>query len=374
MKVTFPHLGNAYICVKTLLDELNIDYIIPPFNNKKALELGSLHVPESACLPLKITVGNIMEAYHQGADTVLMAGGKGPCRFGYYCEMQREILEDAGCGMDVITLEAPGNNLFELARRIKKLAGGIRLLKLLKAAAQTARISKKVDELESFARIVRCREIKKGDTDRLYNGFLEKVLGMNGYRQIAKLINETMKQLSLINLEKEKKPLKVGIVGEIYTTIDQYTNFNIEKKLGDMGVEAHRYVTVSQWIYEHMIKKSLHLPRDMKYARAAKPYLGKLIGGHARETLGNTVLYAGDGYDGVIQTYPLSCMPEIVAQSILPSIEEDFNIPVLILLIDEMTGEAGFVTRLEAFVDMLYERRKMKCNRAVNLKEGGVLE
>jgi predicted nucleotide-binding protein (sugar kinase/HSP70/actin superfamily) len=152
--------------------------------------------------------------------------------------------------------------------------------------------------------------------------------------------------------------MRVGIVGEIYTTIDAYSSFNIDSKLGDMGIEVDRYVTVSGWIIEHMIKHALHLPRDLSYAEAAKPYLGTMIGGHAQETIGNTVLYAKNGYDGVVQIYPLACMPEIVAESILPAVERDYSIPILTLIIDEMTGEAGYVTRLEAFADLLNKRRE----------------
>lgn len=89
MKITFPHLGNTYICVKAMLDDLGLDYVIPPLNNKLALELGTKYAPELACLPLKINIGNYIQAYREGADTILMAGGCGPCRFGYYCEVQR---------------------------------------------------------------------------------------------------------------------------------------------------------------------------------------------------------------------------------------------------------------------------------------------
>jgi predicted nucleotide-binding protein (sugar kinase/HSP70/actin superfamily) len=50
-------------------------------------------------------------------------------------------------------------------------------------------------------------------------------------------------------------------------------------------------------------------------------------------------------------------MPEIVSKSILPTISKDKNFPILTLIVDEMTGEAGYITRLEAFLDLL-ERRK----------------
>jgi len=53
-------------------------------------------------------------------------------------------------------------------------------------------------------------------------------------------------------------------------------------------------------------------------------------------------------------------MPEIVAESILPTIQKDYDIPILTLVVDEMTGEAGYLTRLEAFVDLLKKRREDK--------------
>jgi len=358
MKVTFPHLGNAYICVKALLDDLGVDYIIPQFNNKRALELGSRHTPEMACLPLKITIGNLIQAYECGADTVLMAGGCGPCRFGYYCEMHREILRDAGCEMDLFTLEMPDKELGEFVGRVKKLIGGLNIYKIVKDIKNTTQISIQVDELERLSFRTRPREVKKGSTDRIYKWFQERVLAVRGSDEIKKLIKNAREQLLKVETDNSIEPLKVGIVGEIYTTIDQYPSFYLQSRLGDMGVEVHRPVTVSNWIVDHILKNALHLPRDLSYAEAAKPYLGTMIGGHAQETIGHTVLFARQGFDGVIQIYPLTCMPEIVAQSILPAVEKDYDVPILTIIIDEMTGEAGYMTRVEAFIDLLNKRRE----------------
>ena len=61
--------------------------------------------------------------------------------------------------------------------------------------------------------------------------------------------------------------------------------------------------------------------------------------------------FAG-GYDGIIQIAPLT-MPEIVAHNILPKIREDFQIPLLTIYVDEQSGKAGMVTRLEAFIDLI---------------------
>lgn len=372
MTVTFPHLGNAFICVKVLLERLGIEYVIPPFNSRKTLELGARHVPESACLPLKVTVGNLIEAYEQGADTILMVGGSGPCRFGYYCEMQREIMDDIGLNMDLVSLEVPRDNPLELLTGIKRLTGRIRPLRLLLALRETMQIAAEVDRIEKYCRMLRPMEKKAGIVDSIYNGFREKALSTPG-RQINKIIGKTMEKLSSLETDNQIRPLKVGIVGEIFTTIDQSANFGLEQKLGHMGVSVDRKISVSGWIYNTLIKKAFMLPVERECSKAAKPYLGMSIGGHAIESVGNTVLYAREDYDGVIQIYPLTCMPEIVAQSILPSVEKDYDIPVLTLVTDEMTGEAGFNTRIEAFVDLLMQNAKAKAGKAGSFAYGTAL-
>ena len=42
-----------------------------------------------------------------GADTFLMIGGSGPCRFGLYAQLEKEILEDLGVGYQAIIIESP---------------------------------------------------------------------------------------------------------------------------------------------------------------------------------------------------------------------------------------------------------------------------
>ena len=50
---------------------------------------------------------------------------------------------------------------------------------------------------------------------------------------------------------------------------------------------------------------------------------------------------------------------------------KEFGKPLLVLTIDEHTGEAGFVTRLEAFVDLMRrkKRRKEKAKKEVPAQE-----
>ncbi len=358
MKITFPHMGNTFILTKALLDSLGVDYVIPPRNSKKDLQIGIKYCPEMACLPLKLNIGNFVQAIEQGADTILMVGGFGPCRLGYYGEMHQEILMDNGFKVDVVILEVSKGQVGEFINRVKKLSNGSSYFKIIRAVKDAIKIAHYVDELERLTFKTRPREIIKGETDRIYSDFLNSVAGVKGSEQIGALIRDTGQKLLGIQLKKDFSPIRVGIVGEIYSIIEPFTNFNMEKKLGYMGIEVDRSIMLSYWIKEHIVKKVLFLNKNTAFKEAAKPYLGAMIGGHAQETIGNSILYCRKGFDGVIQIYPLTCMPEIVADSILPTISREQGIPVLTLIVDEMTGEEGFITRIEAFVDLLQSRRE----------------
>ena len=228
MKVTFPHMGNIYVLVKTLFDELGIEYVIPPMCNKRTLEIGAKYAPEMACLPLKINIGNFIQAMEQGADTIVITGGCGPCRFGYYAEMHREILRDLGYDIEIIALELNDKGIKELLEKMKKLFGGkiassaIPLYRALKALIQ-------MDKLEALSYVVRAREKEKGATDRIIDEFHKKIKSVYGCKNIVKLIEDTKLMLLRLPLDSGHKPLRIGLVGEIYTLVEPFTNLGIDR-------------------------------------------------------------------------------------------------------------------------------------------------
>jgi len=126
--------------------------------------------------------------------------------------------------------------------------------------------------------------------------------------------------------------------------------------LGEMGVQTDRSIYISGYT-----KKTTIYDLEGDLYTVAQPYLNEApIGGHGANSIAETVLYSRHGYDGVVQLAPFSCIPEIVAKSILPAVSRDHDIPVLTLFIDEQTGKAGVQTRLEAFVDLMERRREVK--------------
>jgi predicted nucleotide-binding protein (sugar kinase/HSP70/actin superfamily) len=114
---------------------------------------------------------------------------------------------------------------------------------------------------------------------------------------------------------------------------------------------------MTHWVEANLLK-ALFPGHRRRTELLSIPHLTSFVGGHGRETIAETVDAGTNRVDGVVQILPFTCMPELVAQSILPDLSRRFNLPVLSLVLDEHSGAAGVTTRLEAFVDLLREKRE----------------
>ncbi|MFZ5966719.1 MAG: acyl-CoA dehydratase activase-related protein [Bacillota bacterium] len=362
MKITFPHMGNLYIALKAVFEELGTEVVPPPKCSKRTLELGTRYSPELICIPLKVTVGNYIESIERGADTLFMWGGCDVCRISYYHMIQKDILKQLGYNIDMICMEpmkTPGE-IRNFLQKLMYVCGTRNYVKMLYMFMKALKLLFEIDDLDTLAAKIRAREIHHGSVDRIYENVEKEMQAAKGYSQVCHIIRKSKDVLGRVAIDQEKSVLKVGIVGEIYTVLEPFINVDLVRRLGHMGVEVHRSVTASEFIKEQLdFLPFIHSSKEEVH-RAAKPYLNTEIGGHARHTIGNTALYGEKNFDGVIHLLPFTCMPEIVAQSILPTVEKEKNIPILKLVLDEMTGEVGYMTRLEAFVDLLQKRRQSK--------------
>ncbi len=357
MRITVPHMGYMGIALEALLTEFGHEVVLPPPCSKKTLTLGALYSPETVCLPLKMNVGNFLEAVELGADVIVMAGGVGPCRFGYYGEVQKEILRDLGKSVEMLILEPPSEDFPSFARNLFRLAKPRGLRGLLRGMVLAWSKLKACEELLSLSFYVRPRSCHKKEVTALVEEGFSSLLKQREKRNIQDVVARTRGELFKRVTDTAERPLRIGIVGEIYTVVEDSVNLELETRLGDLGVEVTRTISLVHWVEDHLIKKMLGLYTDKALRDDAQGYLRGFVGGHGLESVALTVRLAKQGYDGVIHLYPLTCMPEIVAQSVISAVSKDYGIPVLTLIVDEHTGSSGYQTRLEAFVDLLMRRR-----------------
>ncbi len=359
MVITFPRMGNTCLAAKALFDGLRIPYILPDRNNKLTLQRGSYLSPEEICLPFKVMMGNYIESIERGADTILITGSCGPCRFGEYCEVQMTLLKKLGLNADMIVVDSPSSiGADVLWSRIKKISRRSALSKTakIKAVKQALDILSLADSIDAKAHFIAGYEYKKGECKRLLRACENEVYDYTDPAAVIKALRRYKKKLDLIQLDDGRKPLKIALIGEIYSMIEPFSNLYIEERLMDYGVCSSRLITPSWWLRDLVLKPvKLNSPC---VRRASKKYLPFGVGGHGRETVAHAVLSQRKKFDGAIQIFPLGCMPEVVTKSVLPTLSKNINFPVLSLVMDEMTGDSGYVTRIEAFLDMLESKRK----------------
>jgi predicted nucleotide-binding protein (sugar kinase/HSP70/actin superfamily) len=351
-------MGESWRAFKMLLEDLGNDVVVPPRPSKRTLDLGVRYSPEFACLPLKILMGTYLEAIEMGADTIVTTGGVGPCRAGEYALLHHKMLKDLGHDIKMVVFEPPRIYPFNFIKNVWALNKNHTSVRGIIAHIKRGwRKVQALDNTEKLSHIVRPRELKRGTTTKVYQQVLEWIDHAYTTEQIIDAESAALEALRGVPQHNSQAVLKVGIVGEIYVLLEPASNLEMEETLGNLGVEVERSMFLTGWTRDNTWNDTTE---RMTVTEAAAPYLPELVGGHGRDTIGNTILYAKRGFDGIIQLAPFTCIPEIVSRTILPRVSRDYDIPVLTFFLDEQTGKAGMSTRLEAFADLM--RRKKRSN------------
>ena len=54
-----------------------------------------------------------------------------------------------------------------------------------------------------------------------------------------------LKSVKVISKDERNKKIKIGIIGELFTSMEQFSSENIERKLNDLGAATKRYTTIT---------------------------------------------------------------------------------------------------------------------------------
>jgi len=356
-------MGTIYIAWSAALKKIGVEPFVPPYTNKKTLSFGTKHSPEAICLPYKLILGNFIEAIDGGTDYVAMISSPGICRLGEYGSSIQNALSDMGYDTKYIELELY-DGIKGMYRFLSKLSGKNDPILFLRAIYFFIKTVFVLDDLETALAYYRAREITVGEAEGNFKKALKLIMDVDDTKQLKQAKKEALLGISKTVIDKDREVLHVDITGEIFLVLDYFSNQNIERELGKMGVQTRRSLTVGSFLKDAIIPKifrkimgtgETHLQRAF---RMAKPYLMRDIGGDALECVSDVAWACQEGKDGLIHISPFTCMPEIMTQNIFPNMREDCNIPILSLIMDEQTGKAGYITRLEAFVDLMRRRKR----------------
>ena len=325
MKISCPYFGSYMEVVKGLGSSLKCDFIEPTFPTDKTVEKGERALTsELMCLPAKVTLGCMIESCEKGATDLFMFDSCGLCRLKTYWILQQHSLRKMGYDVRVHPIRLGWRIFHDIKQLNPKLS--------------YCQIAKAVYKL---------------------------------FKQVLKTDNELWPEI-----DETSDQVKIGIVGEIYTILEPTVNKNLVEKMRKMGALVHNSLPLSYFIFKRFYnwnllkRKGIDRAVFLKAKKLAHEYFPKEIGGHGNESIIHTLYYAMKNYDGVVHLLPFPCMPEATVSPILDDISHKYKMPMMRFIIDTHTAEAGLVTRLEAFIDIL--KRKKIADRKRERREANV--
>lgn len=348
--VCFPQFAN-YACAFRYMFEkgFEVSYLKPPVMTKHTLELGSQNSPDYVCAPFKICLGSYIEALEAGATCLMQIYGA--CRLNYYGELAEQILKDLGYDFKMFNMvEIDWKSPHSIMEHFRIVNPSVSIVKVAAALPTVLDIIKTADKFDDFIRHNVGFQVNQNEFETTYGEFLDKVYKIDSKKELKALKKEYWEKLNRIPVNKPKKTLKVGMIGDYFTVQEPFGNYYMERELAKMGMEIYRKMNFSTTI----------IHSDLKVRRkSAEKYIKFYLGATSNYTIGEAVDFAESGVDGIIQVKSFGCTPEIDAMPVLQNISRDYKIPILHFSFDSQTSETGIKTRLEAFYDMVVAKKNI---------------
>ena len=202
---------------------------------EKTVETGLKYVNNDACYPSILTTGQFIEAlqsgnYNVNKTAIIMSQTGGGCRATNYIGFIRKALKDAGFDqVPVISFNVVGmekNPGFKITPKL--------LEKLLRAVILG-------DLLQKMLHKNRAYEVKKGESDKLYDIWLDKckdIVANGSWKQFKKSIYDIVEDFEKIELDTTVQKPRVGIVGEVLIKYHPFGNNFVADLLEKEGAEV----------------------------------------------------------------------------------------------------------------------------------------
>jgi len=146
--------------------------------------------------------------------------------------------------------------------------------------------------------------------------------------------------------ELPKRPsLRLGLIGYPYVVNDEYLNMGLVGKLREMNIDiiTPEMVPISKLQrYNNRFRKNIFWHFSDLMVRSAYYLLDQ-----------------ANQIDGLIHITAFGCGPDFMVNKLIElEAKRKQTVPFLTLMIDEQSGEAGIMTRLEAFIEMIIRRKE----------------
>lgn len=405
-KILIPSPTELSAVYVALLENYGIEGAVLPRSADKDLTLARSYLNGEECLPLLQNVQDYLEYAEnhpqemaEGKTVFLQGYACGPCRYGFYAQLQALILNKAGYGSQKICAIKPE----DLSRRL----GPEFVLTLFDSTVTLDLLYKMLHAARPYERRAGAAEALFADyCTRLQN--IGRTLRFNKYQLLRgahlapfeELLTAAAADFAALRHGGERRPV-ILVGGEFYVRLDDRCNQEVIKKieaaggevslapaaevyvftiyhnyfelaygsraqknlacaLGRLGLNAvHRLIIRDQHCLEHAAAGLLadrEEPVPARLKSLAAEYVSEHYGGEPPMTIGRVLGFAGRRrVAGAIFTAPFNCMPSSVVEAQQRVLSDRLGIPITTIYYD---GRAN--SNREEFIQSLVFQAKQK--------------
>lgn len=313
-------------------EDLGIKVVISDKTTKQTMSSGSALVVSETCLPIKVYVGHILNLLEKGVDKIFIPSVQSIDHKIYNCSKIR--------GLPDLIKNVVKKDFEIIDATLDKSEKNRGLYSFLKEAVASFGIT---DE----------KRIRKASKEgwKVMNNF--KIMIASGL-SFEKALNYAKKGQVVIANNQKAYPISVAVLAHNYNLYDDRVSMKIFDKLEKLDVKSY---TAEQLSLEQMqegissMGSKLYWANEYEMTGAAGHYL------------------KDNNIDGIITINAFGCGPDSIMVNRISRAARKANKPILNLSIDEQTGEAGFITRIEAFTDMLFRKKRASIINKININE-----
>ncbi|MCY6370003.1 acyl-CoA dehydratase activase-related protein [Clostridium ganghwense] len=285
-----------YPFIETFLKELGAEIIISNDTNKTILNDGVKYCVDEACLPIKVFHGHVASIKDK-CDLIIVPR--------IMCIRDKEYICPKFCGLPEM-------------------------------------IKYSIQDMPRITELPLYMNSKKG----LYEWVKKLGLMITGNLHaidMAYMKAQNAQKNFKCGIKDSEYKINIALLGHPYNVYDKYTNMNVVEKIHKFGMG----IITEEFVSNEAIDKEV----DKLFKRPFWSFARNSYGAAAYLALNKKV-------DGLVYISSFACGIDSVVIELIKDTVKDF--PFLVLKIDEQTGEAGFNTRIEAFIDMLERRKKIE--------------
>ncbi|NLM98012.1 MAG: hypothetical protein GX175_10480 [Halanaerobiaceae bacterium] len=307
-----------YPAWRVFFEELGLNVVLSPETNKDIIDQGMRIAVDDICLPFKVYYGHILYL-KDIVDCLFVPRFISLGKYNYVCPKFMGLPD---------MLKANIAGLPDIIEPFIDLRKGI--FPLRRTAHDIGR---------RFGRNYFSIERAYGKARKIHRSFIElQEKGIHTNEAFEMLL----KNNNIIRRESEKN-LNIAVLGHAYLLNDYFASMGIIKRLEGMGVCV----------------RTVEMYRKCWREKAADKYHKRVFWYFNRQVMGAAYhIFEKDSIDGIVQVTAFGCGPDSLVRELIDIEGKKRKISIMNINIDEHSAEAGLMTRLEAFVDLI-ERRKM---------------